>query len=242
MLLGIVGGLGPRASAAFVSTIYDLQTSETEQHYPRLLLYSDPTFADRTSAFLAGETASVQSALERVLIALLDLGATHLVACCFTIHHIVDALPPRLQEPLVRLPDVAAQVLAASSDRALMLCTTGCQKLGVFERAALWPEVSGRVAWPTVLDQGTVHDLLYELKQGLHPSVAYAEIADLCRDYECAAAICGCTEMHLVSRWWQLEAGGVGETRLIDPLWQIAVALGRGQVPGSAAVPAAVLA
>ncbi|HVH13705.1 MAG TPA: hypothetical protein VM759_11665, partial [Longimicrobium sp.] len=78
-VLGIVGGLGPLASAEFVRTVYRCATWEREQDAPRVLLDSNPAFPDRTSAFLAGEEHTVSPMLEEVLSGLLERGATQLV-------------------------------------------------------------------------------------------------------------------------------------------------------------------
>ena len=55
-VLGIVGGLGPMASAEFLKTVYEYGIGENEQDAPIVLMYSDPTFPDRTESFLAGES------------------------------------------------------------------------------------------------------------------------------------------------------------------------------------------
>ncbi len=42
-LLGILGGMGPSASAEFLKTIYEYGISDLEQRSPACSLYSDPT-------------------------------------------------------------------------------------------------------------------------------------------------------------------------------------------------------
>ena len=49
---GILGGMGPLASAEFLTSIYKLSLGRTEQNMPRLYLVSDPTVPDRTKAIL----------------------------------------------------------------------------------------------------------------------------------------------------------------------------------------------
>ena len=46
-LLGVLGGMGPLASAELVHTIYRLNVAEPEQGSPALLLRSDPSIPDR---------------------------------------------------------------------------------------------------------------------------------------------------------------------------------------------------
>ena len=76
--LGVVGGIGPLASAEFVRTVYRCASWDREQEAPRVLMDSNPAFPDRTSAFLAGEDDAVLPMLVEVLDGLVRLGATRL--------------------------------------------------------------------------------------------------------------------------------------------------------------------
>ena len=53
-IMAIIGGMGPLASAAFLSSIYERSLRAEEQLSPRILLLSDPSFPDRTRAILDG--------------------------------------------------------------------------------------------------------------------------------------------------------------------------------------------
>lgn len=59
-LLGVLGGMGPLASAEFVNTVYRLNMTEPEQQAPALVLRSDPSIPDRTAAILSGDTQDSQ--------------------------------------------------------------------------------------------------------------------------------------------------------------------------------------
>lgn len=225
MLLGIVGGMGPRASAAFISTIYDVREGECEQEYPRVVMLSDPAIPDRTQALLAGEVEPVRRALQAAVETVLGTGAEKVVICCFTAHNVVPLLPEELQERIISLPEVAVDLMARSKERCLMLCTTGSRKLGVFTRAPGWAQVQDRAVWLSEEDHDAFHHILYELKRGSDPGAAYEQIEQLCARHSCGAAVCGCTELHLVSRWLHQHRPQGGQIELIDALWEIATGL-----------------
>ena len=63
--LGILGGMGPLASAKFLSTVYRLNLVEPEQEAPNCILLSDPSFPNRTKAILAGNTGGSPAVLRR---------------------------------------------------------------------------------------------------------------------------------------------------------------------------------
>src|SRR5262244_2283010 len=100
-VLGIVGGLGPMASAEFLKTIYEYGIGENEQDAPIVLLHSDPTFPDRTDAFLAGENELLLARLTSALQSLSDRGASRFVICCMTIHYILPSVPLHLRTRVV---------------------------------------------------------------------------------------------------------------------------------------------
>ena len=83
---GVVGGMGPLASAEFLKTIYEFGLREQEQNSPTIIVYSDPSFPDRTTAFLKGDDDVVLAQLKRVIGQLSELNAVRIVLCCITIH------------------------------------------------------------------------------------------------------------------------------------------------------------
>lgn len=102
-ILGIVGGMGPLASAEFVKTIYEQSVGEQEQHSPAVLLHSDPSFPDRTQSLLAGEWEPSLHKLIETLNELHKLGASRIVICCLTIHYLLPKLPRELKSRIISL-------------------------------------------------------------------------------------------------------------------------------------------
>ena len=86
------------ASAEFLKTVYEYGIGENEQDAPIVLMYSDPTFPDRTDSFLAGESELLLARLTGALQSLSDAGASRFVICCMTIHYLL----PRSARPLGR--------------------------------------------------------------------------------------------------------------------------------------------
>lgn len=98
-LLGILGGMGPLASAEFLKTIYEYGISDLEQRSPACILYSDPTLPDRTQAIVNGEEALLASALVNALDMLVHLGASK----CDRLHHLASsAAVPERQDTVPR--------------------------------------------------------------------------------------------------------------------------------------------
>jgi aspartate racemase len=222
-VLGIVGGLGPLASAELVSTIYRCASWEREQDAPRIVMYSDPSFPDRTTAFLAGEDDAVLRPLVAVLERLVEMGATRLVICCTTAHHLLPRLPQELRARVVSVPRVIVGQLQRAHGRYLMIGTTGTRHFRLLEREPLWERVRERVVFPRDADQEAIHGLIYQLKRMANPAALVPVVRELVEKYGADGFIVGCSEIHILAN--QLFPG-TGPGECIDPYLAIAASLG----------------
>ncbi|WP_331129309.1 aspartate/glutamate racemase family protein [Longimicrobium sp.] len=222
-MLGVLGGMGPIASAAFVRDIYDQCAVRREQETPRILLYSDPTVPDRTEALLSGADDTVLEPITRLLELLAGLEATEIVMCCVTAHALLHRLPTKLRARVVSLVELALREAIRRGERQLMLCTDGTRRLRVFENHPLWSDAKELVVLPDEGDQKAVHCLVYRLKGGAPAEPVREDVAAMLRKYQTGSFIAGCTEMHL------LWPGAGPAWSCVDPLRLIAASLGSGR-------------
>ncbi|MGC7096251.1 aspartate/glutamate racemase family protein [Amycolatopsis lurida] len=223
-MLGILGGMGPYASAEFLRTIYETADERhgpsAEQELPRCLLDSDPAFPDRTEAILAGRDREFTARLRHRLQSLADQGATRIVLTCVTAHHFARWLGPDLRDRLISLVEVVLDDLEVAGDGPfLMLATSGTRAARVFESNPRWAAVAHRVLLPPDGTQEEIHRLLYRLKREPAGAELAGRAEDLAARFGCRGVIAGCTEVHLLTRWWQ--ARGTGPL-VLDPLRSIA--------------------
>lgn len=218
-VLGVVGGMGPLASAAFVQTVYEQAIREREQEGPVVLMVSNPTVPDRTEALLRGEEGELLAYLAESLAWLADGGAGRMVIPCVTAHHLWGKLPREHRARTRSLIDQAFDDLEASPGRHLLLATSGTRKLGIFQGHPRWPRVADRIELPDEADQETLHRLLYRLKLCAPPAEAVPEVRRLLAKYGARVFLAGCTELHLLTR----HLVAVGEDLpFVDPLMSIA--------------------
>ncbi|WP_190816255.1 aspartate/glutamate racemase family protein [Saccharopolyspora pogona] len=218
--LGVLGGMGPLASAAFLRTIYDLHAGGPEQLLPRVLLDSDPGFPDRTEVIRSGGEREFAAHLQLRLEELRAAGVSRTVIACFTAHHFLPLVDPVTRATAVCLVDVTVDRLAARSGRFLLLATRGTRQARIFQNAPGWPAVADRVVLPGDDDQDLVHRIVYEMKRAGGSPQAVDVVDRLRRRYDCRGVIAGCTEFHLVSR--EL-VDRCGPENVVDALRQIAV-------------------
>jgi aspartate racemase len=224
--LGILGGMGPLASAELLGTIYRLNAVETEQAAPDCVVLSDPSFPDRTSCILAGDTRELTARLVASLEDLVRLGAERIVIACVTIHHVLPQVPAPLRHRVISLIDLVIDELLAYRRPVLLLATSGARAARIFESHERWPSVAEWVAFPDEADQRDLHDWIYRLKGNGSLGDCWAWLASLIARSGREGAIFGCTELHLLHR---SPAGAASElgVKIIDPLLIVARELPR---------------
>jgi aspartate racemase len=213
--IGILGGMGPLASAEFLGTLYRSSITDREQDAPVCVMISDPTFPDRTERILSGDTGELVERLAAALAELTRMGADAIVIPCVTVHHVLDQIPPDLRSRVVSLIDLLADEMVAVPCRRLLLTTIGTRRARIFERHRSWRKIAHSIELLSDEDQETLHGLIYRLKRGERDEARLDWLAALPSRYGTAGCIFGCTELHLVHRE---VAARLGKERILDPL------------------------
>lgn len=234
--LGILGGLGPFASAEFLKTIYEYSHGEREQLFPRVVLYSDPAFPDRTETLLRGSHAQLLEKFIEALQNLYGLGVSNVVVCCVTIHHLLPELPFELREKIISLVDIIFAETIQKRQRQLLFCTHGSRKLGIFRFHRHWTRAEEFIVLPDEVDQESIHAMIYKLKTGQDIDSHVPVLDALLSKYEVDSFIAGCTEMHLLSK----RVAMTDRCACIDPLISIAKSLSVATECASSAAAASI--
>ena len=218
---GVVGGMGPLASAEFLKTIYEFGLREREQNSPTVILYSDPSFPDRTTAFLKGDDDILLAQLKRVVGELCEMNVERIVLCCITIHYLLPRLSPDLRSRIWSLVDVIAEHLAAGDREYLLLCSSGTRQFKLFENHPQWRLFKDRLVLPSAEDQDRIHnELIYPIKLNADVSTEFPLLELMLEKYRVNGFVAGCTEIHLLGK--RYAASGNGHDVCIDPLTIIA--------------------
>jgi aspartate racemase len=201
-VLGIIGGMGPLSSAEFLRTIYEISgdASDIDQESPGVLMFSDPTYPDRTDAFLRGETDDLLAKLTDALDEMCKLGASKVVLCCMTIHYLLPRLPDNLRKRIISLMDVIYSQVEILRYKHLVICSTGTRKLRLFESHRQWEQMQDYLLFPDDEDQKKIHALIYEVKRnrGIQEMALFLEM--LFAKYQATSFVVGCSEVHMLAK------------------------------------------
>jgi len=224
--LGILGGMGPLASAEFLKTIYEFNISGPEQSAPACILYSDPSVPDRTQAIITGSEDLMLGRLTTALENLTQLKVGNIVVACITSHHLFPKLPAHLSAKIISLVDLIISDVLRSQKKSLLLCSDGTRKKQLFERHKQWNEARHFIVLPSDDDQATIHGLIYQLKMNGSAQDAIESVFELLERYQLNSFIAACTEIHLLTKHLLRDGLRSQEYQAIDPLMTLAKNLG----------------
>ena len=231
-ILGVVGGLGPLASAEFLKTIYEYSLAGREQESPIVMLLSDPTYPDRTSEFLRQSYDDLLGRLIQSLCHLRELGASNVVICCITCHYLLPRVPAELRKRIISLLDVIFERILRVQKRHLLFCSNGTRKMRLFETHERWPAAKNFIVLPDEEDQEAIHELIYgHIKSNKDVRTLLPTFEALMAKYEVDRFIAGCTEIHLPAKQFEISNGNNHKGySCVDPLTIIAKEIAKGKL------------
>ncbi|MDR1732904.1 MAG: amino acid racemase [Synergistaceae bacterium] len=195
--LGVLGGMGPAASAEFLAILARDTPAERDQDHPRVLMISDPSIPDRTEALLGtGEdpTPFLRKELER----LVDMGANLLAVPCNTAHCFIDRFREALTVPLVHIVEATLDSARRRSPKgAWLLSTSGTRKSNIY------PEYASRVGYeffhPADGQQERIQESLTLVKAGKMSEAGRVlrEVIEELRRERDTLIVTACTELPL---------------------------------------------
>ncbi|WP_258084407.1 cysteate racemase [Thermococcus thermotolerans] len=214
--IGILGGMGPLATAELFRRIVEKTPAKRDQDHPRIIIYNDPKIPDRT-AFILGNGEDPRPALIKGAKKLESWGADFIIMPCNTAHFFADDIQRAIGIPLVSMVEATAERIAEMGLRKVgLLATDGTVKGLVYHRPLLRRGIG--IAVPDGKDQELVMKAIYdgvkagklELGRGL-----LLEVAERLQP-RVDGIIAGCTEVSVALRPGDLKVP------LIDPLDVIA--------------------
>ncbi|MYU05997.1 amino acid racemase [Streptomyces sp. SID8366] len=201
--LGILGGMGPLATADFYRRLISCTPADCDQGHLPVFMWADPAVPDRTAALL-GRGPSPVPALVAGARWLKRAGACCLAIPCNTAHAYVDQVSKAAG---IEVLDMIGAALRAAVDTAVgvtrvgILSTQGTRSAGLYERAGVRMgvevlQVSGRI------QSAYVDPAIRAVKAGADRAVPEQQIAvaaEVLKEQGAQVVIAACTEIPLIS-------------------------------------------
>lgn len=234
-LVGILGGMGPAATAEFYAKLIGRTPVTRDQDHLRVAIWADPTVPDRVGAVLGnGGSTDPYPAMLAGANRLRDLGATLAVMPCHTAHAFLPAL---VKDSGLRFLDMVAETVTELERRAGTVGSVGLLGTRATITSGLYQdrlrEARFGVALPGESTQVQVDLAIKKVKQG-NPEAAGVHLDNAVRAMTGADApliVLACTELPLAAR----HLSGARGAALLDPTDLLADAVIRECLPSSAA-------
>lgn len=206
--LGVLGGLGPMATAYFLELTVAFTDADRDQDHLQSIVMNTPSIPDRT-AFILGK--SQDNPLEPMIALgrqLKELGATVIATPCITAHYFHSQLQEGIGLPMLHgIECVARQLKDSGIRRVGLMATDGTVQSGIFQQQV---EALGmELVLPDEKGQAAVMALIYDqIKAGQAPDMAlFQSVKDQLRQKGAQVIVLGCTELSLLKKQAPLGPG-----------------------------------
>lgn len=204
--LGVLGGMGPQATAIFYQRIIAHTRAHTDQEHIPMLILSDSQVPDRTAALLSGDTAEVKARLLADARVLEGWGAAAIALPCNTSHAFVPWLQGEIGIPIVNMiEETAAALHAGGAHRVGVLATDGTLRMGLYHAALTRAGIEPVNPPPQIqkLVMAVIYDQIKRGERG--DGAALAAIGEALRVLGCDRAVLACTELSVCKDWHHLS-------------------------------------
>lgn len=201
MKLGVIGGLGPMATAYFMELVTKMTKASTDQEHIEMIIYSKPQIPDRTSYILGQSDENPLDSINEVAHKLEEFGADVIAIPCITAHCFHDKLCENISVKILNaVEETANELKKLGCTKAGIMATSGTMKCGLFQDALKNVGIIPVEADEKI--QSLVMDLIYnDIKAGKKPNKeTFNTIREYFFDKGVQAVILGCTELSLL-KW-----------------------------------------
>lgn len=219
LVVGVLGGMGPEATADFLSKLVAATPVAREQDHLRVLIDSNPKVPDRNGA-IAGRSESAGPVLADMASGLARAGADFVVMACNTAHAFDADIRGALSVPFVSMITEAVDGCVdgfPSASRVGLLAAQGCLDARLYQdafaargRSTVTLEASDQQRFMALIGRVKQGDLGEDVRRQMRAlaDALVAQGADL--------VVAACTEVPLVLR------DGDASVPLFDPTAHLA--------------------
>lgn len=198
--IGILGGMGPAATALAFELIIKLTPAEKDKDHLPIIINNLPQIPDRTAAIL-GEGPSPVPAVVAGLHLLKKTEVDFVIIPCNTVFFFYDEFSSKVDIPILHICMPVIQYLRdtiTSANRKIgILSTTGANRTKIYERFLL------KYGFEPILPSENIQNILmhaiYEIKAGKMNNKALMQSGLELIEKGACKIILGCTELSLVS-------------------------------------------
>jgi len=234
-VVGIIGGMGPKATVDFISKVIDLTPANGDADHIRMLIDNNPKTPDRQAA-IKGDDTAVRSALAAMARGLQSAGAEFLVMPCNTAHAFIHEAIETIDIPFVHIVEETVKEIELDHPETRhvgVLATDACLVAGVYQKelsvadkTSILPDVDGQQECMTLIGRIKAGDTSPDVQNRM------IVLANQLIAAGAEAVIAGCTEIPLVLKNSDITVPLISSTDILAKR-TVAIATGVSKLPSA---------
>jgi len=208
MCLGILGGLGPMASAYFLELIVSMTDAKRDQDHPEIILINAPSVPDRTAFIMGKSSENPVFSMIQMGNQLKSMGASIIATPCITAHYFHRELQDGIGLPVIHAIRCCTDLLQQNGIKKVgLMATDGTVHSGIFQGQL--KDTGIELILPSTAGQKTVMSIIYDcIKAGTAPDIRlFKAVHRYLRLAGAEVTLLGCTELSLLKKDHNLGDG-----------------------------------
>ncbi len=199
--LGVIGGMGPLATAHFYELIIQMTDATKDQDHIDMVIYSKASIPDRTDYILGNSQENPVTTMIEAGKSLVLSGVDYIAIPCVTGHNFYDQIAANLEVPVIHMIKETVRYLKLHGVQcAGIMATDGTIISKIFQNEL---ERSGiKAVIPSQRMQTYISSLIYQnIKANLPPDMdKFYAVSEELKSNSAEIIILGCTELSLIKR------------------------------------------
>lgn len=206
--LGVIGGLGPMATALFMQMVIEMTEAELDQDHIEMLIHSCPQIPDRTNYILGLSRENPAPKMISIGKELAGQGAEVIAIPCITANYFYQTLTEEIPAKIINVIDEICVYLAERNvSRVGLMATSGTIESRLFQKT--FSERGCELVIPSSEKQQDVMYVIYQNVKANRPvdMERFFAVSEELREKGAEVIILGCTELSVVRENYQIGGG-----------------------------------
>ncbi len=199
--LGVIGGMGPMATALFMQMIIEHTEASCDQEHLPMIVRHIPQTPDRTAFILGDSDKSPATYIKDAALKLQEEGVAQIAVPCVTSHFFHEEIQGAVSVPVLDgLDDAAEALLKKDCKKVGIMATNGTVKSGLFTKAL--SDYDMECIYPDEIHQGFVMDIIYDCVKSNKTAdeVKVKKVLSYLSKQGAEVVVLGCTELSLIPK------------------------------------------
>lgn len=214
--LGVIGGLGPMATAIFMKMVVEMTDAAVDQDHIEMIIYNCPRIPDRTNFILGLSGRDPAPEMIEIGEKLAAQGAELIAIPCITANYFYERLSCGIRAQIIDIIDEIYAYLVKRNIRcAGLMATSGTIESRLFQR--VFEDNGCRLVIPSGERQQDVMHVIYQNVKANRPveMERFLAVSQELREAGAEVVILGCTELSVVRESCQIGAGFLDAMQLM---------------------------